>query len=73
MILERYGMTLENIFCKNNQLLKKSEILKLGIQLMKSIRQLHSIGYVHLDIKTDNIMFNNKVSELKLTNQIYNA
>ena len=66
-------MTLENIFSKNNQLLKKSEILKLGIQLMKSIRQLHSIGYVHLDIKTDNIMFNNKVSEIKLPYEIKNA
>ena len=66
-------MTLENIFSKNNQLLKKSEILKLGIQLIKSIRQLHSIGYVHLDIKTDNIMFNNKVSEIKLPYEIKNA
>ena len=63
-------MTLETLFNNNKKYLKKSDLLKLGIQLIKSIRQLHSIGYVHLDIKVDNIMLNNKESEIKFTNQI---
>jgi serine/threonine protein kinase len=51
-------------------LLKKSDILKLGIQLIKSIRQLHSLGFVHLDLKPDNIMFKNEESEIKFKNEI---
>ena len=63
-------MTMESIFQLNKKMLKKSDILKLGIQLIKSIRQLHSLGYVHLDIKPDNIMFKNEVSDIKFKNEI---
>ena len=61
-------MTLMDIFTLNNKLLKKSDVLKIGIQLVKSIRQLHSLGYVHLDIKPDNIMVQNKEEEIKFAN-----
>ena len=64
---------MEKIFHSNNKLLKKSDILKIGIQLIKSIRQLHSLGYVHLDIKPDNIMVQNEVSDIKFTNRIEDA
>ena len=63
-------MTMDTIFSLNKKLLKKSDILKLGIQLIKSIRQLHSLGFVHLDIKPDNIMFKNEESEIKFKNEI---
>jgi serine/threonine protein kinase len=32
--------------------------VQIGIQLTKQIQNLHSIGYLHLDIKPDNILIN---------------
>jgi serine/threonine protein kinase len=29
----------------------------VGIDLIKSVKELHTLGYVHCDIKPDNIMF----------------
>ena len=41
---------------KRKKIFKKIDILKIGIQMLKLIEQLHSIGYVHRDIKPDNIL-----------------
>lgn len=37
-------------------MLNKSEIMNLGIQLLERVRELHNLGFVHLDIKPSNIM-----------------
>ena len=49
-------MTLDDIFLENVGYLKVIDILKLGIQLVKNIRNLHNSGHLHLDIKPDNVM-----------------
>ena len=36
---------------------------------MKSVRKLHGIGFVHLDIKTDNMMFDTDFDEIKSQNR----
>ena len=35
--------------------------MNLGIQMLNRIRELHSLGYVHLDIKPSNIMADKKM------------
>jgi serine/threonine protein kinase len=35
-------------------------IIQIGIQLIESIESIHSAGYVHADIKLDNIMVDNQ-------------
>ena len=37
---------------------------QVGIELVKSVRDLHLLGYLHKDLKLDNIMIRNKVSTL---------
>ena len=47
----------------NRSELSKRDILQIGIQLIKAAESIHNLGYVHTDIKLDNLMFNreNKV------------
>lgn len=53
---------MSDIFLESRRRLRKADVLKIGIQLLKSIQKLHSIGYLHLDIKPDNILIEpNKV------------
>jgi serine/threonine protein kinase len=37
--------------------LQPVEVLRVGIELIKSLKDFHSLGFVHCDIKPDNIMF----------------
>jgi len=39
---------------------------------MKSVRKLHGIGFVHLDLKPDNMMFDTDFDEIKSQNQFEN-
>ena len=52
----RLGKTLSDIFMESRRRLRKADVLKNGVQLLKAIERLHSIGYLHLDIKPDNML-----------------
>lgn len=39
------------------QIISQTDILSLGIELINLVETLHSLGYIHCDIKLDNIMF----------------
>lgn len=58
-----YGivMSLHEKNIKAINLKKKSEIMNLGIQLVNRVRELHKLGYVHLDVKPSNIMADKKM------------
>ena len=62
-------MTVNDITSENCGYLKEIDILKVGILLLKNIRELHSLGKLHLDIKPDNMMFSNYKSEIMTTHQ----
>jgi len=59
IIMKRLCMTIEDYISKKN----KFELYKINLfakQLMKTLDWLHSIGIVHCDIKTENIMIETK-------------
>lgn len=54
-IMTRVGKTLEH-YVKNQLITIDDEnINKMGIQLLKIMKDLHSIGYTYNDLKPDNI------------------
>ena len=51
-------------------LLNVNEILEITIQMIRSLQLLHSIGYIHNDIKPGNVMINrsqDNAQKLKVT------
>jgi serine/threonine protein kinase len=56
IVQNRLGKTLSDIFMESRRRLRKADVLKIGVQLLKAIERLHDIGYLHLDIKPDNML-----------------
>lgn len=42
-------------------------VQQIGIKLITMIEELHSIGYIHCDIKADNICVGNGIDDTKLS------
>ena len=62
IVQNRLGKTLSDIFMESGRRLRQADVLKIGVMLLKAIQKLHNIGYLHLDIKPDNILIEpNKV------------
>ena len=38
----------------------KRDIIQIGIELVKSVQNIHSTGYLHTDVKLDNIMISDQ-------------
>ena len=56
LVQNKLGKGLSSVFYKHKKNFKKIDILKLGIQMLKSIEPFHKLGYVHTDIKPNNIL-----------------
>ena len=53
---ELLGKNLSQIYQLSLGQMSIAQIINLGVQLTHSIESLHRIGYIHNDIKPDNIM-----------------
>ena len=47
---------LKQMVCDQNLKFSMQEIIQIGIELIECVEKMHSKGYLHLDIKLDNIM-----------------
>lgn len=54
---------MHQICIKNMKMRKQSDIYNLGIQMIYRIRDIHNLGFLHLDIKPSNIMVDKKKPE----------
>lgn len=56
IIIDLLGENLEQVLQNSNETLSEKFVLTFGIQVLTRIEQLHSLGYVHSDIKPENLM-----------------
>lgn len=56
MVQNKLGKCISSIFFKHKKCFHKIDVLKYGIQMIKLVERFHSLGYVHRDIKPDNIL-----------------
>ena len=55
--MERLGVSLVDVLKRNRLQFSYEQVISLGVQIISSIEQLHDLGYVHCDLKPDNILF----------------
>jgi len=58
--MEMYGCSLWDLIHDTeripNKCFSKKCTIQIGIELIKCIREFHNMGFVHLDVKPDNIV-----------------
>lgn len=71
IVQEKLGMSIKDILKKNNHHFTFICIVNLGIQLLTLLERLHKQGYIHCDIKPDNIMIGDFEKDRKLKDKVY--
>jgi serine/threonine protein kinase len=57
LVMNKLGPNLRTLFRKNTaSRFSTKTIVQLGLQMTERIRKLHELGYLHMDIKPDNIL-----------------
>ena len=54
--MERLGKSLVDVIKHNRLKFTIEQVVSLGVQLLNSIEKFHELGYIHCDLKPDNIM-----------------
>jgi serine/threonine protein kinase len=55
-VMERLGVSLVDVLKRNRLKFSYDQVVSLGVQLVTGIERLHELGYVHCDLKPDNIL-----------------
>lgn len=71
IIMEKLGLSLKDILKRNKRHFSVKCILTIGIKLIMLMQKLHDTGYIHCDIKPDNIMIGDYTYDTKLRNKLY--
>ena len=60
IIMPRFEIDLETALANHKRHFRLDQIIALGLLLLDRLEALHAIGYVHGDLKPQNIMCSNK-------------
>jgi serine/threonine protein kinase len=71
IIQEKLGLSIKDILKRNNRHFSLICIISIGIQLIDLMEKFHDKGYIHCDIKPDNIMIGDYMRDQKLMNKLY--
>lgn len=71
IIQNKLGLNLNDLLKRNKKHFSLKCVVSIGISLLGLLEKLHGFGYIHCDIKPDNIMIGNYKEDMKNMNQIY--
>ena len=56
IVMPKLETSIKDLIFSNDLRVMVKDVLKIGIEMIRILEGLHSIGICHLDIKPDNIM-----------------
>ena len=56
IVYKHVKYSLKNIFYSRGNTFTTQDLVQIGVELFESVENIHSTGYIHLDIKPDNIL-----------------
>lgn len=68
LVMERFGSDLQRLLQKNGGVFPIETVLRVAIQVIDTLEYIHSKGYVHADIKAQNLLLGFRKG---LENQVY--
>ena len=71
IVLEQLGLSIKDILKKNKRHFTIKCVMAMGIQLLDLLEKFHGEGFIHCDLKPDNIMIGNYIKDPKAMNQLY--
>lgn len=68
LIMQKFGSDIWKIFLENKKQMPPVTVYKLGIQVLHVLEYIHSMGYIHGDIKGANLLLGENAKD---RNQVY--
>ena len=59
IVMQQLGLTMYDLIRRNNKHFGTKTVVSIGIALINLIERMHDKGFIHCDIKPDNIMIGN--------------
>ena len=69
--MEKLGMSIKDIMKSRQKHFTLKCAISMGIRLVNLLEALHDEGYIHCDIKLDNIMIGDQKKSRRLVNKIF--
>lgn len=71
IVLEKLGLSIKDILKRNKKHFSIKCVISLAIKIVDLLEVFHDQGYIHCDLKPDNIMIGDYTRDAKLMKKIY--
>lgn len=71
IIFEKLGPSIDDLFARRLGEFSLLTVMNIGISLINLIKKMHEKGFIHCDLKPDNILIGNEQEEASNVDQLH--